>query len=81
MKNFKYRLKNAVSQSITKDEIADTGKSLKHCFEKIKNNDFLNFNSENKKADVYREKVYFSNNDSVIAENTISPDMDNDKFG
>lgn len=81
MKNFKYRLKSAVSQSITKDELADTGKFLKHCFEKIKNNDFLNFNSENKKADVYREKVYFSNNDSVIAENTISLDMDNDKFG
>lgn len=81
MKNFKYRLKSAVSQSITKDELSDTGKFLKHCFEKIKNNDFLNFNSENKKAEVYREKVYFSNNDSVIAENTISPDMDNDKFG
>ena len=81
MKNFKYRLKNAVSQSITKDELADTGKFLKQCFEKIKNNDFLNFNSENKKAEVYREKVYFSNNDSVIAENTISLDMDNDKFG
>ena len=29
MKNFKYRLKNAVSQSITKDELADTGKFLK----------------------------------------------------
>ena len=47
---------------------------------KIKNMNFFNFKSD-KKAEVYKEKVYFVNNGSVIAENTINSAENNDKFG
>lgn len=79
-KSLKIRLKNAVSQSITKDEIKGTEEFLKKYVYKIKKINFLNFKSD-KKAEVYREKVYFVNNGSVIAENTINSAENNDKFG
>ena len=79
-KGLKTRLKNAVSQNITKEEIKETEEILKKYVVKIKNMNFFNSKLD-KKAEVYREKVYFVNNGYVIAENTINSTENNDKFG